>query len=233
MTTSLKILLVCAAAAAVVLPVAAVAADGEAPRARKWGLGWDQGLTLRRWVADWELGVTAGPDDWLDERTTRVWDTAESDSLQGRDDGGTDYRRESGFVRLGVGRVVAREAPLDFLAQVGLRYLWSNERRDRTYYNYNVTAVNIVREDTFRDTWTLDAGFRVAWRPTPFLGIETAFYLYYSWSEYERLERDLHRDLEPPLESDRVELLQIRDSERRFHHDGWNGLGDLVFVVWF
>ena len=31
-----------------------------------WGFGWDNGLTVRRWVAqDWELSVAAGPNDYL------------------------------------------------------------------------------------------------------------------------------------------------------------------------
>ena len=31
----------------------------------KWGLGWDDGLTVRRWLGDWELGLAARPDDYL------------------------------------------------------------------------------------------------------------------------------------------------------------------------
>ncbi|MCP4574248.1 MAG: hypothetical protein GY838_17950 [bacterium] len=218
--------------AAVVLTAAPISyADDDPSRGRRWGLGWDEGLTLRRWVGPWELGVAAGPNDWLDESDSRTWDTDEPDSLQGRDDEHYKSQRESGFVRLQLGRRMASEGILDFMGHVNLQYLWSDERWVHDYYYTN--RITFSTTDNWVETWSLSTGIRLALRPWEFLTVETTFGLTYSWGDREEIRRRVERDLVPPLESDRVTVEQTKSSTRRFDDDGWYGMGSLSFIYWF
>lgn len=221
----------CILLAVLLLATAAAAAGDDTVRVRKWGLGWDNGLTLRRWVGTWELGVAAGPDDWLDESATRRWDTDEPDSLQGRESNYDEYRRESGFVRLQAGRRVANQGPLDLLAHANIQYRWRDQRSE--YNRYYATYEVYDRTDRWIETWTASLAIRLAWRPLDALSIETAFGLAYSWEDEERVATYTQRDLDPPLESDDVTVQQIGRSTRRFSAHGWTGLGSLSFIYWF
>jgi len=219
----------CILIASLLAATAAMAED--AARARKWGLGWDQGLTVRRWLGSWELGVAAGPSDWLSESDQRSWDSTEPDSLQGRDSRHESSQRESGFVRLQAGRCVAGQGPLDLMAHVNFQYRWRDERR--VYDWYYLDRNSFETTDKWTETWTASAAVRLAWRPLDALSIETAFGLSYSWSDWEEVRRTVRQDLLPPLESDEVTARQTKGSSRRFEYHGWYGLGSLSFIFWF
>jgi hypothetical protein len=216
----------------VLLPAAAAAGAGEpVPRELGWGFGWDDGLTLRRWVGGWELGVAAGPEDWLRDEDSRQWDTAEADSLQGRDYRDDSYHRESGFVRLQAGRRLDRRGPLEFLVHANLQYRWRDERWEHVrYYTDRIVEDST---DAWTETWSASAAARLAWRPLDTLSIETAFGLTYSWSEQERVYRDVERDLVEPIDPDREVVRQYKESTRSFDDYGWSGFGSLSFIYWF
>ena len=119
---------------AVVCAADAAGAEGPDPD-RRWGLGWDDGLTLRRLLGAWEVGVSAGPNDWLSDDFTHTFGADLPDSVDGALTDTRSNRRESGFVRLQVARAVGGHRTLQLSAVAGGRYSWSDDsRKDRHYY---------------------------------------------------------------------------------------------------
>jgi hypothetical protein len=200
------------------------------PVDRKWGLGWDSGLTARLWLGGvWELGLTAGPNDDLSNREEENYDTgrppdwSETEESVVRED-----KRESGFVRFQAGRLVARRGPLALVCFSGLKYYWSDSR-----YSFQVDKPSNPGDsrENVRDydssTWTLSLGIRPSFIILDFLTIETAFGLYYSWDEFEQVERTTY----PETGQVRMELDRVSGSS--FRYSGWSGMGSLQFIVWF
>ena len=213
--------------AAVALQAAAVETG---PVERKWGLGWDEGLTARLWLGGvWELGVAAGPDDFLqDTNATEYhtgsppeWDEARLDTYEGD-------RMESGFVRGQFGRLLARRGPLAVVCYTGLQYQWSDGRfaYDREYPDdHDRNNTNAVDRDS--SVWTLTLGLRPSFVVLDFLTIETAFGLEYHWFEYETTRR-----WEYP-ETGELRTEYIFKDGNSFEDSGWNGMASLQFFVWF
>ncbi len=217
---------------AVVVMFSAIGANAAetGPVDRKWGLGWDNGLTARLWLGGvWELAVAAGPNDNLSTSEGFQYDTGsppewnESDSRSVRED-----KRESGFVRLQAGRLVSRRGPLALVCYTGLQYTWSDSR-------YSYSGVDLEHPENSRDsvrdldrsTWDLSLGIRPSFVILDFLTIETAFGLQYSWISTDEAERTLYP------ESGQVQLYGDTDDSHRFSYYGWSGMGSLQFIVWF
>ncbi len=201
-------------------------------RERKWGLGWQEGLTLRRAMGPWQVGVSAGPDDWLRDIETRSWNDEEPDSLQGRLSDLDEDRRESGYVRLQVARRLVVEAPLAFMVETSLRYRWSDVRNRDEYWVPKYGYEGSTTSDYFTKEWTLGLALRLAWRPLAMLTIETDFGLVYSWEETERAYESIRVDYEDPEDS----YHHVDGSYTKSHSfgdTGWRGLVSLDFIVWF
>ncbi|MEN8008418.1 MAG: hypothetical protein ABFS42_15520 [Candidatus Krumholzibacteriota bacterium] len=200
------------------------------PVDRKWGLGWDDGLTARLWLGGvWELAVTGGPNDYLNNRENQDYDTGYPPNWHEEEEVVyQEEKRESGFVRVQAGRLVSRRGPLALVCYSGLEYEWSDSR-----YSYHV--VDIIDPDNSNDrirdfdraTWTASLGIRPSFVILDFLTIETAFGLYYYWSDTEEVERRIHQD------TGRVRLDLDSSDSTRFGYSGWNGMGSLQFMIWF
>lgn len=214
--------------AAVVFQQAAAVETG--PVERKWGLGWDNGLTARLWLAGvWELGVAAGPQDFLKDTEGYEYDTgyppewreSEAESL-------AEDRTESGFVRAQIGRLVARRGPLAMVCFTGLQYQWSDGRSQYSReYPLDPDESFTHSSDNDSSVWTLGLGIRPSFIILDFLTIETAFGLEYRWfnSEY-----TLRREYP---ETGQLILETSTDDAHRFDDSGWTGMGSLQFIVWF
>jgi hypothetical protein len=200
------------------------------PVDRKWGLGWDNGLTARLWLGGvWELGLAAGPNDFLNDSEEHYfntggppsWDESENQEIY-------EEKQESGFVRLQAGRLVSRRGPLALVCFSGLQYQWSDYR-----FSYNKIDVGdpegsytrILNDDD--STWSLSLGLRPSFVILDFLTIETAFGLEYRWIKGERIDRT-----EYP-ETGQVTVDIDIDDGNRFLYSGWNGMGSLQFIIWF
>lgn len=217
--------------AVVVLSVAFSAAAVETgPVDRKWGLGWDDGLTARLWLGGvWELAVAAGPQDRLEDYTRQNYDTGEPPSWSETQQNGIgDDRIESGFVRAQVARLVARRGPVAAVCFTGLEYAWS----DASYGNDLVDLENPSNSYTYRldrDTgaWILSLGLRPSFEVLDFLTIELAFGLAYRWTSLESTEQKEFTN------TGRVQV-DVRSSEgNNFDDVGWTGMGSLQFFIWF
>ena len=79
-------------------------AGAQEPVQRRWGFGWDDGLTLRYWLGGkWELALSAGPDDYLVKDEVRSWNLTDPPQLQGQLEIPRDQRDEHGWVRFQAG----------------------------------------------------------------------------------------------------------------------------------
>lgn len=174
-----------AVCALLVLATAGAAAAQDDPSARTWAFGWDDGLTLRHRLGAWQVGVSAGPDDRLRDSYGHSFDPDLPDSLQGSLSQEETVRDESGFVRLSVARDVAVHRTLGLAALASAGYAWGNQSRDSRDY---VRRDAGWRENRWLDEWdryNVSLGARLAWRPVPFLTLETEFGLNYQWRDFE------------------------------------------------
>jgi hypothetical protein len=167
------------------LTVGGVQAGEEAERARNWGLGWENGLTLRRQLGEWQVGVTAGPNDSLSDHDVTLFENDLPDSLQGIVSSSRSSRTESGYVRLHLARRLASQRTLVLSGVLGGGYSWSDEGSGRSQFYFGDMDWSENRVDLFSETWQLRLGTRVAWYPVPFVSLEAEFGLIYQWNTNE------------------------------------------------
>ncbi len=202
----------------------AAAAAEEPPRT--WGLGWDDGLTVRRWLGAWELALAAGPDDQLVQEARTSWHTSAPPDYQGLVEVPRDDRRESGFVRGQVGRRVLRAGPLTAVAFAGLAYNWI-DRQERSLLLDPVSGgYDELEVNGFTHRWWWEIGLRPAWQPWRRLSLEFSYGLRYTWENW---DETWVRQRPGQTTPDRDEL----DGEAsRFSDFGWEGLASLAFIIW-
>ena len=197
-----------------------------ADRERKWGFGWDDGLTLRRWLGDWELALSAGPNDYLSKTEERIWDPSDPIDLQGALEVPADDRREEGWVRFQVGHLAATYDDFGLVVFSGLTYNWRDVQNSSTALDYT-GLYDSYDWSYFDNNWILELGLRPSWRPVEFLSIEMAYGLRFTWTD--RTETKV-QSLDGGLNVIRTE----RASDYRSFSDfGWSGLGSLKFLFWF
>ncbi|MCK9996858.1 MAG: hypothetical protein KAH56_11335 [Candidatus Krumholzibacteria bacterium] len=210
------------------LPAAFAVETG--PVDRKWGLGWDSGLTARLWLGGvWEIGVAAGPNDFLNDGEHHTYNTGQPPNWYEREElTSTDDRNESGFVRFQAGRLLSRRGPLALVLFSGLQYQWTDLRNNSDRIDLDDPDNNYMRVLNFdNSTWTLSLGIRPSFVVLDFLTIETAFGLEYRWFRSDWVERQ-----EYP-ETGQI-WVDVRSNEgNSFDDSGWNGMASLQFLVWF
>lgn len=193
-----------------------------------WGLGWDDGLTVRRWLGtDWELAVSAGPDDYLTKTEHQAWLLSEPALQQGALQVPQDNRQERGWVRAQVGRLVTRREDLALVGYTGLVYTWIDYQERSLELDSLVGAYDTWELDRFTERWVLTLGVRPSWRPAAFLTVELALGLDFVWESWDQTTT---RTLAGVAGGD-----QTRDQGhgRSFADFGWEGASSLQFLVWF
>lgn len=196
------------------------------PIQRRWGLGWDRGLTARLWLGGtWEMAVLAGPSDYLNRRQEYRFDSGWSPR---EENSSSEEKEEAGFVQVQAGRLVTRRGPLAAVCYAGLGYDWSDARTGTDQRSIEAQENSMVRIRHYdRSTWTLTLGLRPSWEVLDFLTLETAFGLAYTWRKSEENDR---------YEYPETGELRVRSDSSRgnsFTYWGWYGLGSLQFIVWF
>ena len=200
------------------------------PVERRWGLGWDQGLTARLWLGGvWELAVAAGPEDFLNDGEGFEYDTGYPPDWEESEIGKvTEDRTESGFVRVQGGRLVARRGPLAMVCFTGLQYRWSDGSTRVSHEDALQPDLSYIETtDSDSSTWTLTLGIRPSFVVLGFLTIETAFGLEYRWSETTWAQRREYPD------SGRLFVETYASDGNSFDDSGWTGTGSLQFILWF
>lgn len=210
----------------VLLAAAVAAQDGDAERVRRWSVGWEEGLTLRRELGVWDVSLSAGPDDWLTEGQVYRWDDAWPDSLQGQLTDGDSHHGESGYVRLGGGRLLTAWREFSLHGTLGGQFTWSNEQDSYTYYRGEPVA-DTRTVDSHEEAWRVDLGLRIAWRPVPFLGIQARLGLRLATATGTR------NSLEYDASDDEWRSSEAPYKSTSFYDYGSYGTSSLEFFVWF
>lgn len=149
---------------------------GQEPVQRRWGLGWDHGLTLRGWLSGrWEFSVAAGPNDYLNKSEVRNWRFLDPPTVQGVLEVPDDVREEHGWVRAQAGRLIRKQGDFALVGYLGLAYEWAvfQERSLVLQDLSNDYATTELDRHTRR--WIMTAGFRPSWQVTSLLTLETSF----------------------------------------------------------
>ena len=200
------------------------------PVDRKWGLGWANGFTARLWLGGvWELSVSGGPNDNLSKEERHYQDTGYPPNWESRE--ALDFsedKRESGFVELQAGRLLARRGPLAAVGFLGLNYNWSDSRNTDQVIDVNNPDDSYFRGvATDESNWTLTMGLRPSFEVLDTLTLEAAFWLAYRWKEVDRTEW-----FEYPSSGQLAQEVTSLDGER-FFYGGWSGMGSLQIIFWF
>jgi|GEM_PF-1851202 len=220
-------LLVLAFVLGTLIPGTAAADDDEGGITRRWGLGWDQGFTVRRWLGGvWELGVAAGPDDYLVKEESRSWNLNDPPAHQGQVEIPRDQREEHGWVRGQVGRLIKHHESLALVGYAGLVYEWIDYQERALELDNLVGDYDTWELDRFTSRWILQLGLRPSWQPAEFLTIEMAFGLQFVWENWDQKSsqtwagvpgRDYH---------------ETSGNGSHFQDFGWEGLSSLQFIFW-
>ena len=211
-----------------ILLVSAGAVGAAERPVRGWGVGWDDGLTVRRWLgSQWELALSAGPDDYLVKNETRAWNLADPPLQQGVLEVPEDHRQEQGWVRLQAGHLVVAREDLALVGYVGLLYNWIDYQERALVLDNLVGDYDTWELDRFTERWVLALGMRPSWRPADFLTVELAVGLNFIWENW---DQNTTRTYAGVAGSD-----QSVDSghARAFDDFGWEGAASLQFFLWF
>ncbi len=194
---------------------------------RGWGVGWDDGLTVRRWLGGrWELALSAGPDDYLVKDEVRSWNIDDPGSLQGMLEVPLDHREEHGWVRFQAGRLIAGKRDLSLVGYAGVVYEWVDHQERSLQLDQMIGEYDTFELDRFTDTWVLAMGLRPSWQPAGYLTIEMSFGLNFAWSSWDQTSLRTYAGIEG---TDR----ETRSGHGRTFQDfGWQGMGSLQFIFW-
>ncbi len=193
-----------------------------------WGVGWDDGLTVRRWLGgQWELSLSAGPDDYLTKSESRQWFLSDPALQRGTLQVPADNRQEQGWVRMQLGHLVSRRQDVALVAYSGLVYNWIDYQERSLDLNRLVGDFDTWELDRFTERWVLTLGMRPSWRPTDFLTIELAMGLNFIWESW---EQETERRYAGVLGEDRS---LDEGHSRAFEDFGWEGASSLQFFFWF
>lgn len=206
---------------------AGLAAAGEPePQPSRWGFGWSDGLTLRHRIAGFELGLAAGPDDYLvkEERWERI--ATDPANVQGQLELPLDEREEHGWVRLRAGRELRSRGALALTAFAGLSYEWIDHQERTLELEALVGDYDTFELDRFTDFWILEAGLRPSWKVTDWLTCEFSFGLRYVWEDWDQETKATWAGVED------ADFTESDGTGNRFGDFGWEGVSSLGFLFW-
>jgi hypothetical protein len=201
-------------------------ADGDVYPRPSWGLGWDDGLTLRHWLGDWEIGLAAGPDDYLVKEEYWAWDIVDPEQAQGRLELPLDERDEHGWVRLRTGRLLLQENRLQVVTFLGLTYEWIDHQERALNLDELVGGYDTFELDRFTDLWILEAGLRPSWRVSKHLSCEFSFGLRYVWENWDQTINNTWAGISG------VDRNLTKGEGHSFQDFGWDGAASLSFILW-
>jgi len=206
----------------------ALAGEQPEPAAQTWGVGWDDGLTVRRWLGDrWELALSAGPDDYLVKAETQAWMQSDPALQRGVLQVPEDHRQEQGWVRAQVGHLLTRRGRLALVAYSGLTYNWIDYQERSLVLDPLVGDYDTWELDRFTERWVLTLGLRPSWRPADFVTIELAVGLNFIWESWDQTTERTLAGVETG------DYTVDSGHSRSFEDFGWQGASSLQFFFWF
>jgi hypothetical protein len=205
----------------------ATAAAAEAIGAdRTWGLGWDDGLTVRTWLGSWELALAAGPDDDLAQVESAAWRVDDPPEYQGLVEVPLDDRHESGWVRGQIGFRVLRHEQLALVVFTGLAYNWIDQQEKSWRIDPISGGYDGIERRRYTHRYAWDVALRPAWSPLRWLSIETSFGLRFTWENWDETRTETRAGVQG------VDREVLYGEGSSFTDFGWEGLSSLAFIVW-
>lgn len=205
--------------------------EARPPVSPRWGIGWDgqsDGLLLRyRWRDVWQFGLAAGPADSKEHTDTREWDSdAPTDTAM---TGMTEYRRESGWVRLTGGRRFWRQERLALSVDVGVSYRWAHAQNISRWPHYWDSTLDVQnnRETVDTDAWQISLGLRPSWAIGERFTVEWECGLVYSYDLEKRTQLTWH-DVDPEHSRDEDD-----GTGHAFRSYGVLDYSELKLIFWF
>jgi len=194
---------------------------------RNWGFGWDDGLTLRKWLgARWELSLAAGPDDFLNKSETRSWFLDTPAVQHGLLEIPEDIREEHGWVRFQLGRLVKKKDQFAVTAYGGVVYEWIvHQERSLMLHELN-SNYDTFELDRHTQRWILTLGLRPSWQPTSFLTVETAFGLNFIMENWDQTTHQAYSGVEE------IDFQELDGNGQQFEDFGFEGVASIQVFVW-
>ena len=157
------------------------------PAGHRWTIGYEGGITLRRFLGSkWEIYMGGGPDDFKSNRDDVSYRYPHEDGPTDSEKNYNSHKSESGFVNIGLGRKLVQENRFWLTAFINLSYNWDNyqDTNERDYDN----------SDRFRQTESvghrmytaLSLGLRPSYDITSRIVLMADFKIYYqnlTWTE--------------------------------------------------
>ncbi|MFH1841683.1 MAG: hypothetical protein ABIF77_00610 [bacterium] len=219
---TLAVVLVCGSLS---LPASSHAGDSE----KNWGIGWAQGITLRKcFGSTWELGISGAPQDYLsneDEYESPPDLPAEGPGYLAAQ---STTRRESGWARFTVARHLLQRDRLSLAVYSGLKYNWRDGQTTQSYYQEFVSAYTREVTDEWTDEWRLILAARPSYAIRDNVTIEIEFGLSYAWQDEEVVIMN-----QPADSAGETIRRRFSESSSFSTYRGWEGLNSLNIIIWF
>jgi len=194
---------------------------------RTWGLGWDNGLTVRTWLGGvWEVAVAAGPDDYLAKEETRSWFLNTPESQQGLLEVPLDIREEHGWVRLQVGRLIKKKGAFAATGYGGVVYEWIVHQDRKLILDEMNADYDTFELDRHTRRWILTLGIRPSWQPTSFLTVETAFGLNFIMENWDQTTKQTWAG------RDGTDSQDLDGHGQKFQDFGLESMASIQFFIW-
>lgn len=194
---------------------------------RQWGVGWDNGLTVRTWLGGkWELAIAAGPEDYLSKEETRSWNLNTPAPQQGLLEVPEDIREEHGWVRFQVGRLIKKKGQFAATGYGGVVYEWIvHQERNLMLHEMN-NLYDTFELDRHTQRWVFTLGLRPSWEPVSFLTVEAAFGLNFIVEDWDQTTSQTWAGVEGR------DYQELDGHGQQFEDFGLEGMASIQIFIW-
>jgi len=151
------------------------------PSQRRWTVGYENGVTIRRFLGDnWEIFLGGGPNDSLGESHRTIYRDVVDEFSGMYSQNGEDTKVEEGYVFLGTGRTLIRDHRFWLAGTFSVKYRWSNYQTSQfldNFYHESYQSSQITGHDM---TTTAYLGFRPAYDITSRITMMLSMGIYFS-----------------------------------------------------
>lgn len=150
------------------------------PAGHRWTIGFENGVTLRRFLGkNWEVYLGGGPDDFKSEAESTSYRYPGDDSPELYSFYEETHKTESGFVHLGVGRQLIRENRFWLTAIVDFSYNWENHQTSNKRKYIWSDDIRVGETVGHRMVSTFSLGLRPAYDITSRIVVTAEFGFYF------------------------------------------------------
>ncbi len=151
------------------------------PSERRWTLGYESGVTLRRFFGEnWEVYLGGGPNDSLGETHESASRNVDGEFIDQYSEREEETKVEEGHVFLGTGRTLLRDQRFWMAGTLSLKYRWRNYQTSNYSENFFYESNNSQQVIGHRMTTTVYLGIRPAYDITSRITLMLGMGVYFS-----------------------------------------------------